>query len=124
MVICAGMNIGRSDDGGQTWYQIGNMSWNDYIHVDNHSMDFAPGNGNIIFSGNDGGLFRSTNGGATWTDLSDQLHIKQYYRMGRSATNAGVIYAGAGQWNRPFGKRQLDTGIRSRRNGLHGRLHG
>lgn len=40
VVICAGMNIGRSDDGGQTWYQIGNMSWNDYIHVDNHSMDF------------------------------------------------------------------------------------
>lgn len=118
VVICAGMNIGRSDDGGQTWYQIGNMSWNDYIHVDNHSMDFAPGNGNIIFSGNDGGLFRSTNGGATWTDLSDQLHIKQYYRMGQSATNAGVIYAGAqdngtdrlanGNWTQVFGADGMD----------------
>lgn len=118
VVICAGMNIGRSDDGGQTWYQIGNTSWNDYIHVDNHSMDFAPGSGNVIFSGNDGGLFRSTDGGATWTDLSDQLHIKQYYRMAQSATNAGVIYAGAqdngsdrlanGSWTQVFGADGMD----------------
>lgn len=113
VIICGGMDIGRSDDGGNSWYTIGNLGSNDYVHVDNHSLDFAPGNGNVIFSGNDGGLFRSNNGGATWTDLSDQLHIKQYYRMSQSASNAGLIYAGAqdngtdrlagGSWTQVFG---------------------
>src|SRR5262249_1482307 len=36
------------------------------LHADSHVMVFAPSNPNIIYVGNDGGIFRSDNSGATW----------------------------------------------------------
>ena len=37
------------------------------IHPDQHCLTFSPANSSTIYAGNDGGIFKSTNKGATWT---------------------------------------------------------
>lgn len=94
--IVAGMNMFLSDDGGASWNSIGNGGGpNSYVHVDNHALAFLPGSNITFFSGNDGGFFKTTDSGNGWTDLSNGLDIKQYYRMSSSEVNPDLMYAGA-----------------------------
>jgi len=50
-----------SRDGGKTF----NPS-NDRLHVDSHMVGVAPSNPSIIYTGNDGGVWQSTDAGVTW----------------------------------------------------------
>jgi photosystem II stability/assembly factor-like uncharacterized protein len=54
-----------------------------------------PGSATSVFSCNDGGIFKSTNQGTSFTDLSGGIDIKQYYRLSCSNLTAYLIYAGA-----------------------------
>lgn len=95
-VFVGGVNIWRSTDGGSNW-SINAHWWGDnapYVHADIHDLIFVPGSGNILYSANDGGVFRTNNNGATWTDLSDGLEIAQLYRLGASATNPELVLSG------------------------------
>ncbi|MGH9828333.1 MAG: WD40/YVTN/BNR-like repeat-containing protein, partial [Blastocatellia bacterium] len=55
----------RSTDGGTTF-----SSTDDGLHADMHSIVIAPSNPSIIYTGNDGGIFRSTDRGTTWQSLN------------------------------------------------------
>ena len=90
IVYVAGFNIKRSADGGNTWSNVPVA-----VHPDNHAIKFAPGSSSTLFSGNDGGLFKSTNSGSTWTSLNKGLAITQFYRIGISRTNPNIMVAGA-----------------------------
>jgi photosystem II stability/assembly factor-like uncharacterized protein len=50
-----------SRDGGQTFTPS-----NDRLHVDSHMVGVAPSNPSIIYTGNDGGVWQSTDAGVTW----------------------------------------------------------
>ncbi len=89
-VFVAGMNIAKTSNGGSTWSAAGTN-----IHVDNHSLEFMPGNNNVIWCGNDGSIYSSTNSGTSWNDLGNGIGIKQYYRMGASTINPYTMLAGA-----------------------------
>lgn len=95
-IYCGGLGISKSNDGGNSWQSAANNGGGgDYVHADNHFLDFLPGSNTTIFSGNDGGVFKTDDAGSSWTDLSNSLGIKQYYRMGQSSTDPYLIYAGA-----------------------------
>lgn len=89
-VYVAGFNMKSTTDGGTTWSSVPTAG-----HVDNHCLVFLPGSGSTIFSGNDGGLFKTTNSGATWSSLNKGLAITQFYRLGISRTNASIMIGGA-----------------------------
>jgi len=56
----------RSTDGGATFVR------NDTgLHADTHATVVAPSNPNIVYTGSDGGIWRSTNKGVTWTSLNN-----------------------------------------------------
>jgi len=59
---CGSSSLGKSTDGGTTFAASQNS-----LHADSHAIAIAPGNPLIIYEGNDGGIFRSADGGATWT---------------------------------------------------------
>ena len=63
----------RSTDGGTTWTidpNGGPFTIAAGLHADVHAIVFAKSNGSVVYHGNDGGIFRSTDGGDNWTSLN------------------------------------------------------
>lgn len=54
----------RSIDGGLTFSGAGGADVG--LHADAHAIVFAPSDPNIVYEGNDGGIYRSADAGATW----------------------------------------------------------
>lgn len=63
-----------SDDGGRSFRPLGQRA----MHVDNHIIWVDPRNPSHYLVGNDGGLYRSWDRGATWT-FFENLPLAQYY---------------------------------------------
>ncbi|MBL7748196.1 MAG: T9SS type A sorting domain-containing protein [Chitinophagaceae bacterium] len=63
-----------------------------YNHADVHGLFWV---NSTIYSISDGGIYKSTNQGDDWVDLSTGLGIRQFYRIASSQTNANVITGGA-----------------------------
>ncbi|MBN2680895.1 MAG: PKD domain-containing protein [Bacteroidales bacterium] len=96
VVFVGGVNLWKSTNGGASWSITGHW-WGDnapYVHADQHTLDYNYLT-NELFSGNDGGLYKTADGGANWTDLSDGLEILQIYKFGTSATNPNILVTGA-----------------------------
>jgi photosystem II stability/assembly factor-like uncharacterized protein len=65
------------------------------MHPDNHALAFDPKNTATIFAGNDGGIYRSENGGETWDDtINEGLCITQFEFMAQHPTSDTLILAG------------------------------
>jgi photosystem II stability/assembly factor-like uncharacterized protein len=88
-IYVLGLDFWMSEDGGDTWFDA-----SDGMHVDHHGMGFGTGPNPVAYNGNDGGVYRSTNGGTQWVKLPDQP-ITQVYRMTLDAGNPQALYIGA-----------------------------
>jgi photosystem II stability/assembly factor-like uncharacterized protein len=86
----------------QAVYNPANNNWKftdigKRIHPDNHSFAFSPENHDIIYAGNDGGIYRSENAGKTWNDqINKGLCITQFEFMDVAATSTSGIKVLAG----------------------------
>jgi photosystem II stability/assembly factor-like uncharacterized protein len=114
-IYAGGVNVWRSVNGGKNWkiqglwYYTGDV---EYVHADQHVLIFNPHN-DALFSGNDGGIYKTYNKGESWTDLSNGLGILQVYRMAQTELDTGMIIAGSqdngtvmlksGKWNEIIG---------------------
>ena len=63
---CGANVMKRSLNGGTTW-----ASNNTTLHADEHALAIAPSNPQIVYTGSDGGIWRSTNNGTTWLTLNN-----------------------------------------------------
>lgn len=84
-VFIGGIDLLVSNNAGQSWTQVsqwyggGGMQ---YVHADQHAIVFEPGNASVFMVGNDGGVYRSTNGQSlvpTVLSRNQGLNITQYY---------------------------------------------
>ena len=66
-----------SEDGGKTWNPVGGE---DMKHVDNHAIDFFPGEPGHFLVGCDGGLYETFEGGKRWRYFYN-LPVTQFYRV-------------------------------------------
>ncbi len=89
VVVCGGVWMIRSSDGGDNWSQVGAN-----VHPDHHAFAFDPANPERFFDGNDGGMYRSTNGGMTFGEINSGLAITQFYDVGVDQEAADVSYGG------------------------------
>jgi len=99
-VYLGGINTWKSTDGGFNW-TISNM-WTSHpfynfvsapvAHADKHALAFQ--NGTTLFEGNDGGIYKTTDSGANWADLTNGMVISQIYRIGVSQTSANTVLTG------------------------------
>jgi hypothetical protein len=114
VVFSAGLDLYKSSNGGTSWSQ--KTYWNYspghslYAHADHHALAFKPGDPNTIIAGTDGGMYKSTNGGDTWTGINNGLSTMQFYAMcndylngnvalGGTQDNGTVKYSGSSTWS-------------------------
>lgn len=89
IVYVGNIEINSSTDGANFSYLNGNM------HLDFHKIVFAPSNNDYIYVGCDGGVYRSTNGGSSFTSKNIGLSTLQLYMMASHPTNRDTIIAGS-----------------------------
>ncbi len=97
----------KSIDGGTTFVESSSG-----IHADTHFIKIDPANNNIIYHGDDGGIFKSTNAGTTWTSLNNTgINSVQFsglaihptdptWAMGGTQDNGTNMRNSFGVWNR------------------------
>lgn len=96
------LDIWKSTNGGDRFQKMNdwsNPNTPSYTHADIHFLRFIDGK---FFAGTDGGIFVSTNEGTSFTDLTKNLAISQFYRISVSPQKVDVI-AGGLQDNGGFG---------------------
>ncbi len=88
-VYVLGLDFFRSTDGGASYVNASGT-----LHVDHHALEFGPGSSPRAYLGNDGGVYGSTDGGATWAK-SPLMPITQAYRVALDAGNPAALYVGS-----------------------------
>ena len=76
-------------------YGGGTNAWDCYTHVDIHKIHFAQSNGNIVYLGCDGGVYKSTDAGATWFNVNNNINTIQFYRVASDQSNPNILFGGA-----------------------------
>ena len=76
IVFIGAVNMNYSTNGGVTW-KVPTVP----THVDHHDIRFFHNSADTLFSANDGGLFISTDTGATWKSLNNGMHIGEIYNI-------------------------------------------
>lgn len=105
LVIIGGINQWRSFDGGATWTLLTYWNGTDpaveggerdepYVHADVQSIEFLPNNNTTMITTCDGGIYRTTDDGATWLDISGNLGISQQSDVAIYQQDENVIVAG------------------------------
>jgi len=65
------------------------------VHADVHDIEFDPVNRGRIYVCSDGGIYKSTNGGSTFTSINTGLRATQFYAsIGVHPTNPDLIIGG------------------------------
>jgi photosystem II stability/assembly factor-like uncharacterized protein len=97
-VWVGGIYQNTSIDNGQSF----NSAWG--VHADQHYADFNPLN-NTLYVTNDGGIYKYVNN--TFLNISDDLRITQFYKLGLSSTNPDKLVGGT----QDNGTHMLNNGI-------------
>jgi hypothetical protein len=85
-------HLQKSVDGGATWADLD--CCNKKYHGDQHAFAFVP-NSSTFYLGNDGGLFKTTDAGTTFSSLNDTLSLVQFYTVLIDPLDPTRTYGGA-----------------------------
>ena len=88
-IFVLGLPFWRSTDGGSSFFDSSHI-----MHVDHHGLAFGGGPSPVMYNGNDGGIYRSLDGGSVWTKLPNQP-LTQVYRLAIDRSNPDALYLGA-----------------------------
>lgn len=91
-VILANGYLGVSTDGLKSY-----NGYNSYPHADHLRVTFAPSNPRIVYDANDGGIWRSTDAGATWARIDVGVNTNLSFGFDID-TPSGQIYLSPGDY--------------------------
>ena len=96
VLTAGGLDTYRSTDLGVTWTQIttGGTSSLPYMHVDMLTYEYA-GSSQTMYVGCDGGLYRSSDDGQTFVNISDGLMVAQAIGLAASPSAPDFVIYGA-----------------------------
>jgi photosystem II stability/assembly factor-like uncharacterized protein len=107
VIVKAGLFGSISRDGGKTFKSLGSM------HPDIHDIWFDPNDSQRMFVCNDGGLYRSLNGGNTMVHV-ENLPLSQFYHVSVDNQEPYNVYGGLQDNNSWFGPSDSPGGIEAR----------
>ncbi len=119
-IFLGGIDLYLSNNGGLGWQQISLWTGGplQFVHADQHLVIFDEENPQIMYFGNDGGVFRTVNGSVDIYPINTEYNVTQFY--------AGAIHPEAGRnyligGTQDNGSLQIDgPGIQSGREVLGG----
>lgn len=120
-MFLGGINVWATSNGGQSWAIKAHWygaNGNPYVHADIHGIEYSPDT-ETIYIINDGGIFKTTNTGASFTDISSNLNISQQYKIAQASYTEDLMLAGHqdngtnrmqgfGNWKRVVGGDGMD----------------
>jgi photosystem II stability/assembly factor-like uncharacterized protein len=98
-------NVTASNDGGNNWYALTPLPSNGIYDNEVSALAVANTNSNVIYAarrirfeyGSPGGVYKTTNGGTSWTDVTSTLPDSLYYTsLDISQANANTVYISMG----------------------------
>jgi photosystem II stability/assembly factor-like uncharacterized protein len=105
VLFTGGQTLYRSPDAGASWPAVVQAGGGDPTHEDQQSIAFDPIRAGVVYVSNDGGVWRSEDGGRTWAtgnviadiaarkNLNRGLVTAQFFRVGATGTRAlGNLY--------------------------------
>ena len=102
IAFLGGVNTWKSTNGGSNWTL--NNFWTGYepfnpnrvtvVHADKHFLMYHPLDNSLLFECNDGGIYMSSNAGSSWTDITGNMAITQFYRIGYTESDSSLIIGG------------------------------
>ena len=114
-VIAGGTVLYVSDDGGTTFTDLnGSIPFGDPIapHWDNHGLTYEPGSNSNLWITTDGGPWRSTDDGETWTRRTYGIVSYQFYDIGVAQSDP-LFMMGGTQDNGMPGREDEDSWFHS-----------
>lgn len=107
-VVYYGTSANPANSGGTFWRSLnGGQAWTDLsqgdgqtggLHADTHAIAVSAANSNIVFTGNDGGVWRTSNATADnpaiWTNLNAGLSITQFQAVALHPTDPNFVIGG------------------------------
>ncbi len=83
-VYIGGLDVLVSSNAGSSWTEVSQWYGNgfEYMHADNHAIVYKTGSSSIIYFGNDGGIYGTTNGNTSSPDIKQKLSsydVTQFY---------------------------------------------
>jgi photosystem II stability/assembly factor-like uncharacterized protein len=69
--------------------------WKSVVHVDYHSLVYAPSDPNTLFIGCDGGIYKSPDNGVSFVNLNNGISTIQFYRIASHLENENIMIGGA-----------------------------
>jgi photosystem II stability/assembly factor-like uncharacterized protein len=100
--------IARSQDGFATFTPA-----NAGVHADNHVIQFAPSDTTIAYMGTDGGIYKSTTNGASWTQMNTPSFRAVQFQSIATHPNHREIMLGGTQDNGTIRKQFDGTWLRT-----------
>jgi hypothetical protein len=90
LVYATGTSFRRSTNAGS------NFSVMSGPHVDHHALAVDPSDGDVVYTGCDGGLYRSNDRGASgsWTFVGEGMTNTEFYDIAHAPTDSRVILGG------------------------------
>ncbi len=98
VVIAGGVSLYRSTNAGSTFVKTGEgfiLGNETDVHWDHHVAVYEPGSNANIWVGNDGGVWRSTNDGQTWSSRREGISTYQFYDIGVAQSDPLFALGGA-----------------------------
>ncbi len=91
------LDIYRTNDDGNTWPQatewyLPSATADNYVHADFRSYYAING---VFYIGTDGFMCKSTDNGVTWSILTDDTSIREYYKLGLSQSHKAAVSVGS-----------------------------
>ncbi|HEX4638496.1 MAG TPA: hypothetical protein VH170_03320 [Chthoniobacterales bacterium] len=100
-----------SEDGGKSFAVVGGFGG---AHGDVHDVWIDPSNPQVVFSGDDGGMWYSYNGGSKWWK-GENLPVSQFYHVSLDEEDPYRVYGGLQDNSSWVGDSQYPGGITNQR---------
>ena len=121
IVFVGGINVWKSTNAGQDWSISSHWVYPSnvgYTHADIHEIRYFNGN---LYCGSDGGIFKTSDNGVNWNDLTAGMEISQFYRLGLSPQNPDIVIGGTQDngsnllknnvWTHVYGADGMEAGV-------------